>query len=149
MSDLYRLVSKSWQPPGTRDRITRGTVFTPPENQIDRLLRIGAIVAVDGAHEPGLDVDTRSPDGSGDESSEGTSADGDAKADADADAVAVADADAPAGHDQDTEHPAAAETERPKQAAPKAVWVEYAVAGGMDRDAAEGLDKRELIAALS
>lgn len=143
MSDLYRLVSKSWQPPGTRDRITRGTVFTPPENQIDRLLRIGAIVAVDGADEPGLDVDTRSPDGSGDESSEGTSADGDAKADADADA------DAPAGHDQDTEHPAAAETERPKQAAPKAVWVEYAVAGGMDRDAAEGLDKRELIAALS
>ncbi|NKV95312.1 hypothetical protein GS938_19985 [Rhodococcus hoagii] len=141
MSDLYRLVSKSWQPPGTRDRITRGTVFTPPENQIDRLLRIGAIVAVDGAAEPGPDADTSSPDGSGDESSEGTSADGDAEADADA--------DTPAGHDQDTERPAAAETERPKQAAPKAVWVEYAVAGGMDRDAAEGLDKRELIAALS
>ncbi|NKS17768.1 hypothetical protein GS490_15730 [Rhodococcus hoagii] len=141
MSDLYRLVSKSWQPPGTRDRITRGTVFTPPENQIDRLLRIGAIVAVDGADEQGLDADTCSPDGSGDESSEGTSADGDAEADADA--------DTPAGHDQDTERAAAAETERPKQAAPKAVWVEYAVAGGMDRDAAEGLDKRELIAALS
>lgn len=137
MSDLYRLVSKSWQPPGARDRITRGTVFTPPENQIDRLLRIGAIVAVDGADEPGLDADTGSTDGSGDEPSEGTSADADA------------DADAGARHDQDTEHPAAAETERPKQAAPKAVWVEYAVAGGMDRDAAEGLDKRELIAALS
>lgn len=141
MSDLYRLVSKSWQPPGTRDRITRGTVFTPPENQIDRLLRIGAIVAVDGADEQGLDADTRSTDGSGDESSEGTSVDGAAEADADA--------DTPAGHDQDTERAAAAETERPKQAAPKAVWVEYAVVGGMDRDAAEGLDKRELIAALS
>ena len=38
---------------------------------------------------------------------------------------------------------------RPKATATKKLWVEYAVARGWDRDAAEDLDRQELIEALS
>ncbi|WP_458681946.1 hypothetical protein [Prescottella equi] len=141
MSDLYRLVSKSWQPPGTRGRVLRGTVFTPPDGQIERLLRIGAIVPVDdeldsGENDSGPDplADDLSGDGAG------TGA-----GDADTDGTDTTQA----GHEAGADSPSAAAVERPKQAAAKAVWVEYAVARGIDRNEAEALDKRELIAALA
>lgn len=37
---------------------------------------------------------------------------------------------------------------RPKQAAPKSVWVKYAVAKGFDRNEAESMSKPDLIQAL-
>lgn len=37
---------------------------------------------------------------------------------------------------------------RPKQAAPKSVWVKFAVAKGFDRDEAESMSKPDLIQAL-
>lgn len=125
MSERYRLVSQSWRPPGTRDRITRGTVFTPPEDQVERLLRIGAITPVGSGANPEMPAGPAGP-----------FIDLDA-ADAEPSAAAAQDA------------PPAEPVERPKQAAAKAVWVDYAVARGMDRDQAEDLDKRELIAELS
>lgn len=45
--------------------------------------------------------------------------------------------------------PAEQSVPRPRQAAAKAVWIDYAVAQGLDRAEAEAMDKRELIAALS
>lgn len=51
--------------------------------------------------------------------------------------------------ESDDDEPAAEPVERPKQAAPKTAWVDYAIATGMDRAEAEALDKRELIAALA
>lgn len=142
MSDLYRLVSKSWQPPGTRGRISRGTVFTPPDGQIDRLLRIGAIVPLDDEAEsddPETGSDPLADDpASGDQA---IASDPDGEGDATAATDTAETSQAPEGHTD--------ALERPKQAAAKAVWVEYAVSRGMDRDAAEDLDKRELIAALS
>ncbi|WP_157383609.1 hypothetical protein [Prescottella equi] len=143
MSDLYRLMSKSWQPPGTRNRITRGTVFTPPENQLERLLRIGAIVPVDDELDSG-DSDSQSDPLADDEPGDRQGRDDDPNATDYSDSPDTSPAEAVAGADGQSQDV----VERPKQAAAKAVWVEYAVARGMDRDEADGLDKRELIAAL-
>lgn len=56
---------------------------------------------------------------------------------------------APAADEQPTEgeQPAASVPERPVQVAPKALWIDYRVAQGMDRDKAEGATKVQLISA--
>lgn len=58
---------------------------------------------------------------------------------------APADVEASEAADDDAE---AGEVGRPKQAAAKSAWVDYAVSTGFDREDAESMDKYDLIAAL-
>lgn len=53
----------------------------------------------------------------------------------------------PAGPPPPADPDGSAEPERPPKVAAKGVWVEYAVAGGMDRDEAEEMTKDQLIVA--
>lgn len=150
----HEIVASFWEepvgPPDLYVRHRRGAVVDVPDEHVARLLRIGAIAPVEEA----------APD---DDASDSTADDGTAPAGDDA--PAVPDDGVPADPAQEDPTPAAeseadtavaqpdqqvtvADLERPKQAASKAIWVEYAVARGMDRDAAEELDKRELIAEL-
>ncbi|WP_280471171.1 hypothetical protein [Nocardia cyriacigeorgica] len=53
------------------------------------------------------------------------------------------------GESRQTEQSGTGDLERPKQAAPKEAWVEYAVARGMSEAEADALTKAELIARLA
>lgn len=135
----YEVVATFWEEPCPEApsgyvRHLRGSVIDVPAEHLDRLLRIGAVAP----SRAGSDVDRSDVD------ADGAAAEADAAGDSDAgDAVTGTD-DAVPGDAQPDDSP-----ERPKQAAAKSVWVEYAVARGMDRDQADALDKRELIAELS
>lgn len=148
----HEIVASFWEepvgPPVGYVRHRRGAVVDVPDEHVERLLRIGAIAPV----EP----DTAEDEASGnDETPPGNDTPGSADADppvvpATADdtalpAEAAASADQPESPDALVE---VADVERPKQAASKAIWVEYAVARGMDRDDAEAFEKRDLIAEL-
>lgn len=129
---VYEVVATFWEEPcpdapGGYVRHLHGSVIDVPAEHLDRLLRIGAVVPADGeldGDEPQVDVESEVAD----DDSAGSEAE---------DTATTADSNAEAP-----------EIERPKQAAPKAVWVDYAVARGWDRDRAESLDKRDLIAEL-
>ncbi|MFI8664235.1 hypothetical protein ACIGKR_29860 [Rhodococcus qingshengii] len=145
----HELLFDQWDEPSSESatgfiRRRRGDVFEVPDVHLERLLRIGAIAAVDhtptspdgdsGADESELpNGELPGDESNGDEPSEGSSGDS-------------SDIE-PTPSDDDSEPEAG--VERPKQTAAKAVWVEYAIARGMARDDAEALDKRDLIAALS
>lgn len=135
----YEVVATFWEEPCPEAptgyvRHLRGSVIDVPAEHLDRLLRIGAVAPSDASS------GTDSSDGNAD----GAAAEADTAEDSDADDAATGTDDAVPGDTQpDDSH------ERPKQAAAKSVWVEYAVARGMDRDQADALDKRELIAELS
>ena len=132
---LYKLVSTRWDEPSSDREVgfvrrRRGDVFEVPEGEVDRLLRAGAIVPADAAADSKV-----------------------APTDEIAPAVEEPDEPTPDKDEPDTTPDSAPETpvvplDRPKQAAPKPAWVAYAVSRGMDRAAAEALDKRELIAEL-
>ncbi|MYV30319.1 hypothetical protein GQ649_24170 [Rhodococcus sp. DSM 6344] len=155
----YELLADLWDEPDAESetgyvRHLRGEVFDVPDKHLDRLLRIGALAPVDDETDEPDDIETvdeGSPDepsdpaddSDNDAGSETTSAAADK--DADSDSAPVADGEAPAPGDVAP----APDLERPKQTAVKDVWVDYAVARGMDRVDAEALDKRELIAELS
>ncbi|MBF6326772.1 MULTISPECIES: hypothetical protein [Nocardia] len=65
-------------------------------------------------------------------------------------AVAVVDPDPDGdGESGQAEQSGTGDLERPKQAAPKEAWVEYAVARGMSEAEADALTKAELIARLA
>ncbi|MBM4492602.1 hypothetical protein GS436_02895 [Rhodococcus hoagii] len=133
----YEVVATFWEEPCAEAptgyvRHLCGSVIDVPAEHLDRLLRIGA-VAPTGAGSAAAESDA-----------DAAAADGGAGPDSDAD-DAASEADAAATDDSQP----ADSHERPKQAAAKSVWVEYAVARGMDRDQADALDKRELIAELS
>lgn len=133
----YEVVATFWEEPCPEAptgyvRHLRGSVIDVPAEHLDRLLRIGAVAPSGrGSDAAGHDADF-------------AAAEGDAGPDSDTHAAASEADDAATDDAQpDDSH------ERPKQAAAKSVWVEYAVARGMDRDQAEALEKRELIAELS
>lgn len=131
---LYKLVSTRWDEPSSDPEVgfvrrRRGDVFEVPDEDVERLLRAGAIVpaeVADSKDAPVDEVETVAQE---------------------ADEPPSAESDPEPTADEAPEAPAKQLT-RPKQAAPKPAWVEYAVSRGMDREEAEGLDKRELIAAL-
>ncbi|MBH0121555.1 hypothetical protein I0Q12_19390 [Rhodococcus sp. CX] len=135
----HEIVASFWDepvgPPVGYVRHRRGAVIDVPDEHAERLLRVGAIVPVE--------ADSVDDQTTGDASLSDDSA---VAAPVTADGTAT-----PAGSSIAPQEPAAAPAvgERPKQAAAKSVWVEYAVSRGMDRDEAEALDKRELIAALN
>ncbi|MFE5699970.1 hypothetical protein [Rhodococcus koreensis] len=146
----HEIVASFWEepvgPPVGYVRHRRGAVVDVPDEHVERLLRIGAIAPVEpeAADEDGPASGDESP--SGDETP--GSADDDAPVvPAAADDAASSSEDAAAA-DQPDAPVTVAEVERPKQAASKAIWVEYAVARGMDRDDAEAFEKRDLIAEL-
>ncbi|WP_368681039.1 hypothetical protein R1X32_42750 [Rhodococcus opacus] len=141
----HEIVASFWEepvgPPVGYVRHRRGAVVDVPDEHVERLLRIGAIAPV----EP----DTAEDESSGnDEASPGN----ETPESADETPVVPATTDVPAGDTASADQPDAsvevADVERPKQAASKAIWVEYAVARGMDRDDAEAFEKRDLIAEL-
>jgi len=140
----HEIVASFWEepvgPPVGYVRHRRGAVVDVPDEHVDRLLRIGAIApieqeAVDGDAAPSGD---ETP-GSADDDAPLVPAAADDAASSTEDAALADQPDAPV---------AVVDVERPKQAAAKSIWVEYAVARGMDRDDAEALDKRDLIAEL-
>lgn len=152
----YELLADHWDEPSGESetgyvRHLRGEVFDVPDAHLDRLLRIGALAPLDDeadeADEPDDDEPLSEQTLDKDEPlSEETP---------DRDSVPAADSGNDAGNETDSAAAApgdvapAPDLERPKQAALKDVWVDYAVARGMDRVDAEALDKRELIAELS
>lgn len=135
---LFKLLASRWDEkvrtnPDEYVRHTQGDVFEVPDRQVERLLRIGAICPVTDEPVP-ADAETDDPQDETDDPQNDESSDG-------------SELDAGVGEVDDT--PDSQQVNRPKQAAPKPVWVDYAVSRGMDRDEAEALDKRELIAALN
>ncbi|MCK8674101.1 hypothetical protein M1M07_23690 [Rhodococcus sp. HM1] len=127
---VFKLLVSRWDEkvrtkPDEYVRHTQGEVFEVPDGQVERLLRIGAIGPVD--EEPAL------PEGAADDPQDEESSDG-------------SESDESSGEVDET--PDSEQVNRPKQTAPKPVWVDYAVSRGMAREEAEALDKRELIAAL-
>ncbi|MBP2208169.1 putative membrane protein [Rhodococcus percolatus] len=148
----HEIVASFWEepvgPPEGYVRHRRGAVVDVPDEHVDRLLRVGAISPVEPeAAEDEASGNDETPSGN---DTPGSADDSAPVVPAAADETALP-AEASASADQ-PDSPAApvevAEAERPKQAAAKAIWVEYAVARGMDRDDAEALDKRDLIAEL-
>ncbi|WKN53775.1 hypothetical protein HJ581_0008185 [Rhodococcus opacus] len=142
----HEIVASFWEepvgPPVGYVRHRRGAVVDVPDEHVERLLRVGAIAPVE-------------PEASGDEARDDAAGDETPGSADDSTPVVPAPTDDTAPSTEDTasaDHPdspaAVAEVERPKQTAAKPVWVEYAVARGMNRDDAEALDKRELIAEL-
>lgn len=134
------------------------------ERQVETIRhRQGDVVDVDGADEARLlaagalaPLEDEPADDSDDDAGQG---DADASgSDGDDDGVETPPADAVDSGDQPAEVPdsdgpvgtvesglISAELKKPKQAANVAVWVEYAVARGVDRAKAEDMTKRELI----
>lgn len=167
----YELLADHWDEPSGESetgyvRHLRGEVFDVPDAHLDRLLRIGALAPLDDeADEPDDDeplteetpdkdepLSEETPDtvsvpaaDSGNDAGNETDS---AAAEKVADSVTAPAADGGAAPAPGDVAPAP-DLERPKQAALKDVWVDYAVARGMDRVDAEALDKRELIAELS
>lgn len=122
--DTFILTAPRWdQPdpehPGSYLSHREGDVLHLPADEAARLLKAGAIRRADGT----VGVETA--------------------ADVAEAAVSVADVV------EEAEEPAGESVPRPRQAAAKAVWIDYAVSQGLDRAEAEAMDKRELIAALS
>ncbi|MBM4580918.1 hypothetical protein LRM64_19370 [Prescottella equi] len=137
----YEVVATFWEEPCPEApsgyvRHLRGSVIDVPAEHLDRLLRIGAVAP----SRAGSDSDQSDVEADG--AAADAAADEDADSDAD-DAATGTDDAVPGGTQPADSH------ERPKQAAAKSVWVDYAVARGMDREQADALDKRELIAELS
>ncbi|MBM4489686.1 hypothetical protein GS876_20965 [Rhodococcus hoagii] len=134
----YEVVASFWEEPCPEAptgyvRHLRGSVIDIPDGHLDRLLRIGAVVPAEG------NADAADPDD--DDDSTGDAGNREPSDDEHGDEAG----DEPDGSG-DT--PDANAVERPKQAAAKSVWVDYAVARGMDRDEADALEKRDLIAKL-
>ncbi|MFF0816629.1 hypothetical protein ACFYVR_15980 [Rhodococcus sp. NPDC003318] len=145
----HEIVASFWEepvgPPTGYVRHRRGAVVDVPDEHVARLLRIGAIVPIEEAAtgDDGTDDDGTAPTG---DDAPGVADDGAPADPVQEDPTSTLEADTSVA--QPDQQVTVADLERPKQAASKAIWVEYAVARGMDRDAAEELDKRELIAEL-
>lgn len=158
----YELLADHWDEPNGESetgyvRHLRGDVFDVPDTHLDRLLRIGALAPLDDEpdepDEPDADEplseetpdkgDVPAADSDNDAGNETSSAS--AEKVTDTDTAPAADGEEAASGD----FTPAPDAGRPKQAALKDVWVDYAVRRGMDRVDAEALDKRELIAELS
>ncbi|MDV7244485.1 MULTISPECIES: hypothetical protein [Rhodococcus] len=141
----HEIVASFWEepvgPPVGYVRHRRGAVVDVPDEHVERLLRIGAIAPVEQEAADDEDGD----DAAGDEAPESGDDGTPVVTGAEADTAAPAEGSASPQPDSPI---AVAEVERPKQTAAKPIWVEYAVARGMNRDDAEALDKRELIAEL-
>ncbi|NKT69488.1 hypothetical protein GS860_16150 [Rhodococcus hoagii] len=132
----YEVVATFWEEPcpdapGGYVRHLHGSVIDVPAEHLERLLRIGAV--------------TPTEDKIGSDTAEANVE----VAAAENDSVVTESEDSATDNDSAAEASEVETVERPKQAAAKSVWVEYAVARGMDRDQAEALDKRDLIAELS
>lgn len=166
----YELLADIWDEPNGESetgyvRHLRGEVFDVPDTHLDRLLRIGALAPLDDEpDEPDVDeplseetpdkdepLSEETPDKVNVLAADSDNDAGDETGSASAEKVTDAEtAPAAVGEEPDSGDVAPApDLERPKQAALKDVWVDYAVARGMDRVDAEALDKRELIAELS
>ena len=148
----YELLADWDEPNGESEtgyvRHLRGEVFDVPDKHLDRLLRIGALAPVDDEVAESDDAETVDEDSAYDvivPTDDNSGNDVDSESDSDA-AEKETDTDVPPAPDDVAPAP---DIERPKQTAGKPAWVDYAVERGMDRDDAEALDKRELIAALS